>query len=121
MYQAFTRSDIERADLRTCNLIDRLAFNDCRNLYSVKFGCPIKIREGAFRNCTSLKNIEIPAKSRLSNSVFEGDDLDSVVIGANTKIHREAFINAFIRNLTLPAEYKDTKFKGLSCANITYV
>ena len=90
------------------DVIENVAFANCKNLTSVTF-CPNDnkpveaIKDNAFRGCVSLKSITIPASvSNIETSVFQGcTSLESIVVEeGNSKYDSRDNCNAVIETAT---------------------
>lgn len=90
------------------DVIENVAFANCKNLTSVTF-CPNDnkpveaIKGNAFRGCVSLKSITIPASvSNIETSVFQGcTSLESIVVEeGNSKYDSRDNCNAVIETAT---------------------
>lgn len=122
------RDSIVEAKITVSNGLGSSLLEDCTNLKKVTFvGNLGKVRNNAFKNCTSLTSIDLTTATEIRTSAFEGSGLEKVVLpegiswggytnqfdGCNdllfvtlpeglTEIPKFAFCHTAIESITIP-------------------
>ena len=69
--RSFSRTGLEKLNLKSCESIGDRCFADCKNLKNVKLSLCKSIGECAFEGCTSLEDIDIPSCEEIRPFVFK--------------------------------------------------
>lgn len=104
---AFENSGIKEANLTSVlkSQLGTYAFRYATKLTTVTFGEGIEeIKDGAFRGCTALNNLDLTNVKTIGENAFIGcSSLDTVKFGALESIGFQAFLNCGFDTFTLPA------------------
>ena len=98
------------------------AFTNCKNLETIKIPNVDNIGEAAFKGCTKLAEVEVPATvQRIYTSAFEGcSSLNSVTLNEGlTTIDGQAFMGCAFSEISIPKTVTSIKRSAFyECANL---
>ena len=103
---AFYRCSVESVTMPdSLEVIDACAFQECKNLSTVKFGNGLtRICERAFSYCKNLKEIVLPDRlERMDSSAFSNAGLESVTLGSGlSSLSDCVFVNTPMQEIHIP-------------------